>query len=101
MLQQGNLLYETFIMLKEEITSFHLLVVSSRAVMTEDFCPLSVEELQKQRFKVEKRLEQFDQDWSVFEKSYVFELMNIEADARKNVCNAIKLCHELTKFEET
>ena len=25
----------------------------------------------------------------------------IEADARKNVCNAINLCNELTKFEET
>ncbi len=88
-------------MLKDEITNFHLVVVSTRAVMTEEFCPLSVEELQKQRFKVEKRLEQFDQDWAIFEKSYVFELMAIEADARKNVCNAINLCNELTKFEET
>lgn len=69
--------------------------------MTEEFCPLSVEELQKQRFKVEKILEQFDQDWSIFEKSYVFELMAIEADARRNVCNAIALCCKLTQYEES
>lgn len=50
-------MYETFTKLKDAITGFHLLVVSSRAVMTEEFCPLSVEELQKQRFKVERILE--------------------------------------------
>lgn len=44
-LQQGNLLYETFIKLKDAITNFHLLVVSSRAVMTDEFCPLSVDDL--------------------------------------------------------
>jgi hypothetical protein len=43
--------------LKDQITSFHLLVVTSRAVMTSDFCPLSVEDLQKHRFKVERMLE--------------------------------------------
>lgn len=52
-LQQGNMLYDTFTKLRETITNFHLMVVSSRALMTEEYCPLSVEELQKQRFKVE------------------------------------------------
>lgn len=41
------MLYETFTKLRDAITSFHLLVVSARAVMTEEFCPLNVEELQK------------------------------------------------------
>jgi hypothetical protein len=83
------MLYDTFTKLRETITNFHLMVVSSRALMTEEYCPLSVEELQKQRFKVECVLDQFDQDWAVFEKSYVFELMAIEADARKTVVTSI------------
>jgi len=39
------MLYETFTRLKEAITLFHLKVVSARAVMTEDCCPLTVDEL--------------------------------------------------------
>lgn len=99
-LQQGNILYETFVKLKDAIVSFHLLVVSSRAIMSEEYCPLSVDDLQKHRFKVERMLEQFDQDWSIFEKSYVFELMAIEADARKNVVSAIELSKKITQYEE-
>jgi hypothetical protein len=94
-LQQGNLLYETFTRLRDAITSFHLQIVSARALLSEEYCPMSVEELQKQRLKVDRNLEQFDFDWSVFEKSYVFELMAIEADARKNVVNAIRICQQL------
>jgi hypothetical protein len=94
-LQQGNLLYETFTRLRDAITSFHLQIVSARALLSEEYCPMSVEELQKQRLKVDRNLEQFDLDWSVFEKSYVFELMAIEADARKNVVNAIRICQQL------
>jgi hypothetical protein len=45
-------------------------------------------------------LEQFDQDWSIFEKSYVFELMAIEADARRNVVSAITLSRQLHQYEE-
>lgn len=67
--------------------------------MTEEFCPLTVEDLQKQRFKVERILEQFDQDWAIFEKSYVFELMAIEADARRNVVQAIELSKKITCYE--
>lgn len=44
------------------------------------------------RLKVERLLEQFDQDWAIFEKSYVQELMTIEADARKSVIDAILIC---------
>jgi hypothetical protein len=54
------MLYDTFINLKEVISAFHLAVVSARATMTEDFCSLSVEELQRLRVKVERLLEQFD-----------------------------------------
>ena len=67
--------------------------------MTEEFCSLSVEELQRLRVKVERLLEQFDQDWAIFEKSYVQELMTIEADARKTVIEAIFICKQMCEFE--
>lgn len=59
-LQQGNMLYETFTRLRDAITSFHLQIVSARALLSEEFCPMSVEDLQKQRLKVDRNLEQFD-----------------------------------------
>lgn len=93
------MLYDTFINLKEVISAFHLAVVSARATMTEEFCSLSVEELQKMRLKVERLLEQFDQDWAIFEKSYVQELMTIEADARRTVIEAIFICKQIVSFE--
>jgi len=44
-LQQGNMLYDTFINLKDVISSFHLAVVTARATMTDDYCSINVEEL--------------------------------------------------------
>ena len=54
------MLYETFTKLKESITTFHLQIVSARALLTEEYCPMSVEDLQKHRLNVDKQLEQFD-----------------------------------------
>jgi len=51
------------------------------------------------RFRLERKLEQFDLDWSIFEKSYVQELMNIETDARQNVIEAIAICRNLQAYE--
>jgi len=51
------------------------------------------------RFRLERKLEQFDLDWSIFEKSYVQELMNIETDARQNVIEAIAICKNLQVYE--
>jgi hypothetical protein len=76
-----------------------LSVVTARATKTEEFCSLSIDDLQKLRSKVEQLLEQFDQDWSIYEKGYVTELMNIEADARRFVIEAITLCEEMSSFE--
>ena len=59
--------------------------------MTPEFCTLSPEDLLKHRTKVERLLEQFDQDWSIYERAYVTELMAIEADARRHVTEAIRL----------
>ena len=60
--------------------------------MSTDFCAISPEELLKMRTRVERQLEQFDQDWSIYEKGYVTELMAIEADARRFVIDSIDIC---------
>ena len=39
--------------------------------MTDEYCSISKEDLQKMRSRLERKLEQFDLDWSIFEKSYV------------------------------
>jgi hypothetical protein len=46
-----------------------------------------------------KNLEQFDYTWVSFEKLYVLELMNIEADARKFITDAIEIEKDLSDFE--
>ena len=73
--------------------------MNAKATMSADFCALSPEDLLKMRTRVERLLEQFDQDWSIYERGYVTELMAIEADARRFVIEAIQTCHELTAYE--
>lgn len=99
-LQQGNMLFQTFSELKQSIHHLYLTVINARATATDEFCLMSPSELMKLRNKVERLLEQFDQDWSIYEKGYVTELMAIEADARFFVTDAIRLCKELTTFEK-
>ena len=98
-IQQGNMLYETFGSLKSEIAGFHHWIVAARATMSDDFCSIQPEELHKARCRLESKLENFDQDWAIFEKSYVQELMRIEADARMNVIEAIQICKEMLAYE--
>lgn len=59
-IQQGNMLYDTFLALKQEIKTFHLTIVNARATMTEDSCKVSAEDLKRMRLKLERKLEQFD-----------------------------------------
>lgn len=44
-IQQGNMLYDTFGQLNKEITNFHLSIVTTRAVMTDDYCSISKDDL--------------------------------------------------------
>jgi len=67
--------------------------------MSPEFCQLSPEELLRHRTKVERLLEQFDQDWSIYEKAYVTELMAIEADARKLVIECISIVQQMKAYE--
>lgn len=90
-LQQGNMMYGTFSDLKEAISQLHLCVVTAKATMSSEFCQLPPEELLRHRTRVERLLEQFDQDWSIYEKAYVTELMAIESDARRHVTEAIRI----------
>ena len=63
--------------------------------MSDDFCSLTPDELLKHRTRVERLLEQFDQDWSIYEKGYVTELMAIEQDARKFIIESISICTQM------
>ena len=85
-------MYQTFTDLKTSINQLHLSVVNAKATMSTDFCAISPEELLKMRTRVERQLEQFDQDWSIYEKGYVTELMAIEAEARRFVIDSIDIC---------
>lgn len=93
------MLFQTFSELKTAIHNLHLTVINARVMATDDFCSLSFDDLQKLRNKVERLLEQFDQDWSIYEKGYVTELMEIEADARHFVTEAIRISEELLNYE--
>jgi len=44
---------------------------------------------------LERDIEEFDSQWTSFEKLYVFELMVIETDARRYIVDAIRLCKDL------
>jgi hypothetical protein len=46
-------------------------------------------------------LEEFDKYWVNFEQLYVFELMLIEADARRFITDAINIEKDLTAVEKT
>lgn len=56
--------------------------------------------LEQIKAELRKNLEQFDYTWVSFEKLYVLELMNIEADARKFITDAIDTEKDLTEFEK-
>lgn len=56
-LQQGNMMYQTFSELKSAINSLHLNVVNAKATMSSEFCHLSPDDLLKMRTKVERLLE--------------------------------------------
>ena len=56
----------------------------------------SVEEIKED---VRANLEAFDKFWVTFEQLYVFELMLIEADARRYITNAVDIEKELIKME--
>ena len=56
----------------------------------------SVEEIKED---VRANLEAFDKFWVTFEQLYVFELMLIEADARRYITNAVEIEKELIKME--
>ena len=92
-------MYLTFSELKDAISQLHLSVETAKATMSEAFCQLGPEELLRHRTKVERLLEQFDQDWSIYERAYVTELMSIEADARRHVTEAIRIVQQMRGYE--
>lgn len=92
-------MYQTFSELKDAISQLHVSVIMAKATMTPEYCHISPEELHRHRTKVERHLEQFDQDWSIYEKAYVTELMAIEADARRHVTESIRIVQQMYNYE--
>jgi len=56
----------------------------------------SVEEIKED---IRANLEAFDKYWVTFEQLYVFELMLIEADARRYITNAVEIEKDLIAME--
>ena len=56
--------------------------------------------LEEIRNDIKVNLEEFDKYWVTFEQLYVFELMLIEADARRFITDAINLEKELLEIEK-
>ena len=60
----------------------------------------SASDIQRLKSKVVEYMAKFDKAWTHFEQSYVFELMVIEADARRFIVEAIKIEEELQTKEQ-
>lgn len=63
----------------------------------EDNQHITLEEI---RSDIKVNLEEFDKYWVTFEQLYVFELMLIEADARRFITDAINIEKELIDIEK-
>lgn len=64
--------------------------------ISEDSANITVQEVMDE---LSKHLEEFDDSWVRYEKIYVFELMLIEADARRFITDAIETEKDLTQIE--
>jgi hypothetical protein len=51
---------------------------------------MQVKNIGRKRDKLAGMLRAFDSQWAVYERSYVFELMVIEKDARRFIIQAIQ-----------
>jgi hypothetical protein len=50
---------------------------------------MQIKNINRKKEKLSVMLHQFDDQWALYERSYVFELMVIEKDARRFVLQAI------------
>ena len=50
---------------------------------------MTVKNISKKQEKLVRMLKSLDEQWALYEKSYVFELMVIEKDARRYIIQAI------------
>ena len=88
-LEAGQKLYHGFREIQHVIKNIYSLAC-------EENPHASVEEI-KEDIKV--NLEAFDKYWVTFEQLYVFELMLIEADARRFITNAVEIEKEIIAME--
>jgi hypothetical protein len=55
----------------------------------DDYSAMQIKNINRKKEKLSVMLRQFDDQWALYERSYVFELMVIEKDARRFVLQAI------------
>lgn len=60
---------------------------------------MQVKNIGRKRDKLGGMLRAFDSQWAVYERSYVFELMVIEKDARRFIIQAIQQDQTLYQLE--
>lgn len=61
---------------------------------------MQVKNINRKKDKLTTMLKAFDQQWALYERSYVFELMVIEKDARRFVLQAIQQEQTLQQLEK-
>ena len=85
-LKAGSKLFQQFCLIQHVIRNLYERI-------SEDSANITVQEVMDE---LSKHLEEFDDSWVRYEKIYVFELMLIEADARRFITDAIETEKDLT-----
>eukprot|EP00345_Euplotes_harpa_P010289 CAMPEP_0168341858 /NCGR_PEP_ID=MMETSP0213-20121227/14989_1 /TAXON_ID=151035 /ORGANISM="Euplotes harpa, Strain FSP1.4" /LENGTH=334 /DNA_ID=CAMNT_0008348525 /DNA_START=42 /DNA_END=1048 /DNA_ORIENTATION=+ len=88
-LEAGQKLFHGFCEIQHELNNIYSLACDENP-------HASVEEIKED---IRANLEAFDKYWVTFEQLYVFELMLIEADARRYITNAVEIEKEIMGME--
>ena len=87
-LDHGKSLFMQFSTLRRYIARF------TRKLQTtnedDEYSAMQIKNINRKKEKLSVMLRQFDDQWALYERSYVFELMVIEKDARRFVLQAIQ-----------
>lgn len=87
---KGNSLFKAFIDLQQVLKKCYLTVN----------CELKSKIISIIKSELKEVLENFDKNWTEYEEKYIFELMEIELEARKYITDSIEIELKLTQSEE-
>lgn len=85
-LDHGKALFLSFSTLRRYIAR----ITRKLQYESDEYSTMSVRNVGRKREKLISMLRQLDEQWALYERSYVFELMVIEKDARRFVTQAIQ-----------